>query len=51
MHFVPKDVEENVGAAEVELTATDPRDIDAAASEITVQGARLPEHILKLSNG
>ncbi len=43
-------LEENVGAAEVDLTSTDLRDIDAAASQITVQGARLPEHILKLSN-
>jgi aryl-alcohol dehydrogenase-like predicted oxidoreductase len=40
---------ENMGAAEVELTPEDLRDIDAAASKITVQGARLPENILKLS--
>jgi aryl-alcohol dehydrogenase-like predicted oxidoreductase len=40
---------ENMGAAEVELTSEDLRDIDAAASKITVQGARLPENILKMS--
>jgi aryl-alcohol dehydrogenase-like predicted oxidoreductase len=42
-------LEENLGAAEVELTGGDLRDIDNAASKITVQGARLPEQILKMS--
>lgn len=42
-------LEENLGAAEVELTSGDVRDIDTAASKITVQGARLPEQILKMS--
>ena len=41
---------ENMGAADVELTSEDLRDIDAAASKITVQGARLPENILKMSD-
>jgi aryl-alcohol dehydrogenase-like predicted oxidoreductase len=42
-------LEENLGAAEVELTRGDLREIDSAASKITVQGARLPEQILKMS--
>ena len=37
-------LDENLGAAAVELTADDLREIDAAASTITVQGARYPEH-------
>jgi len=41
-------LEENVGAAGVELTADDLRDIDSALSEIRVQGARYPEHLQKL---
>jgi len=36
-------LEENMGAAAVELTADDLREIDSAASQITVQGARYPE--------
>ena len=36
-------LEENLGAAAVELTADDLREIEAAASKITVQGARYPE--------
>ncbi len=43
-------LEENIGAASVELTAADLREIDEAASRITVQGARLPEAVLKLTN-
>ncbi len=42
-------VEENLGAVNVVLTGDDLRQIEAAASKITVQGARLPEEILKLS--
>jgi aryl-alcohol dehydrogenase-like predicted oxidoreductase len=41
-------LEENVGAAAVELTPDDLREIDQAASQITVQGARYPEHLQKL---
>jgi aryl-alcohol dehydrogenase-like predicted oxidoreductase len=41
-------LEENIGAASVELTADDLREIDAAASAITVQGARYPEPMQKL---
>ena len=36
-------LEENIGAVAVELTSDDLREIDNAASEITVQGARYPE--------
>src|SRR5690348_7390921 len=38
-------LEENIGAAAIELTADDLRDIESAASQITVQGARYPEHL------
>jgi aryl-alcohol dehydrogenase-like predicted oxidoreductase len=40
---------ENLGAAGVELTPDDLRQIDAAASKIRVEGARLPEDILRMS--
>jgi aryl-alcohol dehydrogenase-like predicted oxidoreductase len=43
-------LEENIGAAAVELTSDDLREIETAASEITVQGARYPEHIEAMSN-
>jgi aryl-alcohol dehydrogenase-like predicted oxidoreductase len=43
-------LEENLGAASIELTSEDLRDIEDAASRINVQGARLPEQMLKLSN-
>ena len=42
--------EENIGAAAVELTQDDLREIESAASNITVQGARYPEHIEQMSN-
>ena len=38
-------LEENIGAADVELTSDDLREIDSAASKITVQGARYPEEL------
>jgi len=38
-------LEENIGAAEVELSADDLRDINNAVSKITVQGARYPAHL------
>jgi aryl-alcohol dehydrogenase-like predicted oxidoreductase len=44
-------LEENLGAVNVTLTADDIHDIEGAASKIPIQGARLPEAILKLSNG
>ncbi len=43
-------LEENIGAAAVELTNDDLREIETAASQITVQGARYPEHIEAMSN-
>ncbi len=42
-------LEENIGAAAVELTADDLREIDSAASKITVAGTRYPEHLEKLT--
>jgi len=41
-------LEENVGAAAVNLTPDDIGNIDRAVSEITVQGARYPEHLQQL---
>jgi aryl-alcohol dehydrogenase-like predicted oxidoreductase len=41
-------LEENLGAAATELTASDLREIDHAASEIEVHGARYPEHLQKM---
>jgi aryl-alcohol dehydrogenase-like predicted oxidoreductase len=38
-------LEENLAASEIELTPEDLREIEAAASQITVQGARDPEHL------
>jgi len=43
-------LEENTGAAAVELTAEDLREIEAAASRIEIQGARYPEQIERMSN-
>ena len=42
-------LEENIGAGAVELTANDLRDIGAAASKITVEGARYPERLEKMT--
>jgi aryl-alcohol dehydrogenase-like predicted oxidoreductase len=41
-------LEENIGAADVELSAADLREIDRALCDVTVQGARYPEHLQKL---
>jgi aryl-alcohol dehydrogenase-like predicted oxidoreductase len=41
-------LEENIGAAAVELTADDLRQLDVATSKIAVQGARYPEELQKL---
>ena len=40
-------LEENLGAADLELTADDLHEIDAAASRITVRGARYTERLQK----
>jgi aryl-alcohol dehydrogenase-like predicted oxidoreductase len=42
-------LEENIGAAAVELTSDDLREIDGAAAQITVQGARYPEHLERMT--
>ena len=44
-----KRLEENIGAAEIELTPGDLREIEDAASEIKVQGARYPEHLEQMT--
>jgi aryl-alcohol dehydrogenase-like predicted oxidoreductase len=41
-------LEENLAATEIRLTAEDMRDIDAAAAQIAVHGARYPEHLMKM---
>jgi len=41
-------LEENLGSLEISLSADDLRDIDRAASQIEVQGARYPEPLLKM---
>jgi aryl-alcohol dehydrogenase-like predicted oxidoreductase len=41
-------LEENIGAARVELSTDDLRDIDRTVSKVTVQGARYPEHLQQL---
>jgi aryl-alcohol dehydrogenase-like predicted oxidoreductase len=43
----PHRLEENIGAVAVELTANDLREIERAASKITIQGARYPEALEK----
>ena len=42
-------LEENIGAAGVELTADDLRDIDSAAAKIKVEGDRYPERLEKMT--
>jgi len=42
-------LEENLGAAALELTADDLREIESAASKIPIQGARYPEHIERMT--
>ena len=42
-------LEENIGAAALELTTADLREIDGAASQVTLHGARYPEHLDKLT--
>src|SRR2546422_404781 len=40
-------LDENIGAAAIELSPEDPRAIESAASQITIHGARYPEHLEK----
>jgi aryl-alcohol dehydrogenase-like predicted oxidoreductase len=42
-------LEENLGAAAIELTHDDLREIESAAAKIAVQGARYPEHIEQMT--
>ncbi|HKS75011.1 MAG TPA: aldo/keto reductase, partial [Terriglobales bacterium] len=42
-------LEENIGAVDVELTADDLRELDAATAKITVQGARYPEELERMT--
>ena len=42
-------LEENIGAVSIELTPDDLREIDEAASHITVQGARYPERLEQMT--
>ncbi|MCA1581250.1 MAG: aldo/keto reductase [Acidobacteria bacterium] len=42
-------LEENMGAADVELTPDDLREIESAASRITVQGERYPERLERMT--
>ena len=41
--------EENIGAIDIQLTAADLSEIEAASSSIKLQGARYPEHLDKLT--
>jgi aryl-alcohol dehydrogenase-like predicted oxidoreductase len=43
-------LEENLGAAEIDLTPEDLRAIESAFRDITVQGARLPEAVLAMTD-
>jgi aryl-alcohol dehydrogenase-like predicted oxidoreductase len=42
-------LEENIGAAAMELTSDDLREIDRAAAQITVHGARYPEQLERMT--
>ena len=42
-------VEENIGALDVDLTPGDLQEIDRAASHITIEGDRYPEHLEKMT--
>jgi aryl-alcohol dehydrogenase-like predicted oxidoreductase len=42
-------LEENIGAVSVELTAEELLEIDSASSTITVQGARYPENLERMT--
>ena len=42
-------LEENIGAVAVELAPEDLRDTESAASEITIQGARYPENMERIT--
>ena len=43
-------LDENLGGAAIQLSAADLAEIDAAAAKISIEGARYPEHLMKLVN-
>jgi len=43
-------LQENIASADVELTAEDLREIDEAASQVTIEGARYPESMQRMIN-
>jgi aryl-alcohol dehydrogenase-like predicted oxidoreductase len=45
----PHRLEENIGAAAIELTSDDLREIDDSASQVTVHGARYPERLEQMT--
>ena len=42
-------LDENIGAAAIQLTSDDLREIDRIAAKITVQGARYPENLMQMT--
>ena len=42
-------LEENIGAVAIKLTSDDLRELDAATAKITVQGARYPEELERMT--
>jgi aryl-alcohol dehydrogenase-like predicted oxidoreductase len=42
-------LDENLGSLEIKLTSDDLREIDGAASKITVEGDRYPEHLQRMT--
>jgi aryl-alcohol dehydrogenase-like predicted oxidoreductase len=42
-------LDENTGSVAIKITSDDLREIDSAASKITVEGDRYPEHLLRMS--
>ena len=44
-------LEENLGAVDVDLTVDDLREMEESAGRICVKGKRLPEAVLKLTDG
>jgi aryl-alcohol dehydrogenase-like predicted oxidoreductase len=45
----PRRLEENIGAADIELTSDDLREIENAASKIDLRAARYPEHLEQMT--
>ncbi|QIN82528.1 aldo/keto reductase [Rubrobacter tropicus] len=46
----PERLDENIGASAIELTPDDLRDIESVSSQVTVQGARYPEHLERMTD-